>query len=359
VECTFRRRVAAAICLLAGSAGPTAAQPLTCFGNEPSWSVAFSPPDRARVAIPETPPSDYGGKETRIEPLGEWVWRGRSAAGGDLVVFLRETACSDGMSDDMHPITARVSMPDFRFLAGCCRSPALQAGSTAVEGTSWRLASLPGHTSGALAALEPGMTARFEAGRVTGFGGCNMFTGPYTLKENRLTVGGLGATMMACPESAMSLERAYHAAMKGTFLVAIVDGRLILTADSGTQLVFEKEAAATLEGGTWSVTGYNNGRQAVISPTVGTPVTVAFENGTVSGDAGCNTFRAPFSIERNRINVGSAATTRKMCDADVMTQEREFLKALESATTWAIDAGLLHLHRADGERVVVAGPRRP
>lgn len=40
-----------------------------------------------------------------------------------------------------------------------------------------------------------------------------------------------------------------------------------------------------------------------------------------------------------------------------MSQEREFLKALESAMTWPIDAGLLHLHRADGERVLV-GPRR-
>ena len=86
-------------------------------------------------------------------------------------------------------------------------------------------------------------------------------------------------------------------------------------------------------------------------------MTVAFEKGAVTGLAGCNTFRATCSTEGSRITVGPAATTRKMCAENVMTQEREFLKALESATTWSIDAGLLHLHRADGERVLV-GPRR-
>jgi hypothetical protein len=37
------------------------------------------------------------------------------------VAFLSETACSDGMSDLKRPVTARVSLPDGRLLAGCCR----------------------------------------------------------------------------------------------------------------------------------------------------------------------------------------------------------------------------------------------
>jgi len=228
---------------------------------------------------------------------------------------------------------------------------------TTLEGTSWRLVSLPGQTPAAIAALAQAPTARFESGRVTGFAGCNRLTGSYTLQENRLTIGGVAGTMMACPEPAMSIERALHAALTGTLSYAIAGDRLSLTAGSGAVLLFDKEAAATLDGTTWEVTGYNNGRQAVVSPITDTQLSVAFEKGTVTGQAGCNTFRAPFSIEGNRITVGPAATTRKMCAENVMTQEREFLKALESATTWSIDAGLLDLHRADGERVLV-GPRR-
>ena len=358
MQSTWVRRLAAAVGVIAGCSVPAAAQPLICFGNEPSWSVAFNSPDRARVSLPDIPTTEYQGKESRIEPLRERLWRGRGAAGRDLVVFLRETACSDGMSDTKHPVTASVSMPNGAFLAGCCRIPTGQTESTALEGTPWRLVDLPGHAPATLAKLERGVTARFEAGRVTGFAGCNTFSGTYTLKENRLTVGVLAGTMMACPEPAMTLERAFHAAMKGPFSHAISGNRLSLKADSGAVLAFAKEAAATLAGGTWEVTGYNNGRQAVISPAAGTKMTVAFDKGTVTGQSGCNTFRAPYSTEGNRIKVGPAVTTRMMCGESVMTEEREFLKALESATTWTIDAGLLHLHRPDGERVLVAGPRR-
>jgi heat shock protein HslJ len=164
--------------------------------------------------------------------------------------------------------------------------------------------------------------------------------------------------MMACPEPAMTVERAVHTALTGSFSYRIAGDRLTLTADSGALLEFAKEADPTLEGGTWDVTGYNNGRQAVVGPQVGTKLTVAFNKGAVTGEAGCNTFRGTYTTEQDRIRIGPLATTRMMCAEPVMTQEREFLKSLESASTWSIDSkGLLHLHRPDGERVLVAGPR--
>jgi heat shock protein HslJ len=42
-----------------------------------------------------------------------------------------------------------------------------------------------------------------------------------------------------------------------------------------------------------------------------------------------------------------------------MDQDREFLAALESATAWTIERGMLDLHRADGERVLLAHPTAP
>jgi hypothetical protein len=39
-----------------------------------------------------------------------------------------------------------------------------------------------------------------------------------------------------------------------------------------------------------------------------------------------------------------------------MEQERQFLSALETATSWAIDRDMLDLHRPDGERVLLARP---
>jgi heat shock protein HslJ len=44
-----------------------------------------------------------------------------------------------------------------------------------------------------------------------------------------------------------------------------------------------------------------------------------------------------------------------MCSAEgVMVQEQAFIAALQTATTWAIDRGMLDVHRKDGERVLTA-----
>jgi heat shock protein HslJ len=59
-------------------------------------------------------------------------------------------------------------------------------------------------------------------------------------------------------------------------------------------------------------------------------------------------------VEGNALKVGPLATTPKACEDEVMAQEREFLRALESATTWAIVRGMLDVHRPDGERVLMA-----
>lgn len=123
-----RAAPAAMLMLLCGMPRPAAAQSLICFGNEPSWAVLFDDPALARLVLPDRPEVVHRGGEVRLDPLRERVWRGApDGGGGDLVVFLREHDCSDGMSDHVHPLTARVSLPDGRALAGCCRLPAAGA----------------------------------------------------------------------------------------------------------------------------------------------------------------------------------------------------------------------------------------
>ncbi len=318
---TMLRFGVAVLCVVASSSAATAGEsPLVCFSNEPSWSIELTAPGIARVTIPGEEPMTFRGVATRNEVLREGLWRGSPAAGRDLVVFLRDAACSDGMSDAKHPVTARVSLPDLRFLAGCCRVP-VPAGSATnarrVEGVSWRLTSLSGKDPKVLAALSRPATARFEAGRVSGFSGCNNFMGSYTIDADRVTLGQLAGTMMACPEP-----------------------------------------APRLEGVTWDVTGFNNNRHAVVSLLAGTRITFSFADGTASDNAGCNTFRAPFSTQGNGLKVGPAITTRMSCAEELMVQEREFLAALESAVTWSVEGGVLDMHRADEERAIFANVKK-
>jgi len=338
--------------------------PWVCFGNEPSWRLEFPQPGTARLSFPGESPEDFLVNETRLPAQNESAWRGRPLSGGDgvLVAWVRETSCSDGMSDAKHPAMARVSLPDGRLLAGCCRIPSAAAqgvlGLATLEGTNWRLASLTGVDGALLASAARPVTARFASGRIEGFSGCNVFTGAYTLSADRISFNPVAGTLMACPSPAMEIENAFKGALTGTLRYAISENRLTLTAASGATLVFAAQPPAALEGFAGSVTGYNNGRHAVVSPLLGTELTLSFGEGVVSGQAGCNTYRAPFTRDGDRVRIAGAVTTRKACQGEgIMEQEREFLAALETATTWEIRDGILDMHRADGERVLTARAR--
>ena len=223
-----------------------------------------------------------------------------------------------------------------------------------LEGTGWRLTGMAGKDAAALAALPRPARVRFERGRVTGSSGCNNVMGGYTLDGNRLTLGPLAGSMMACPDPAMSIENAFKAAFAGTLRYAIKGDRLSFTSEAGATLLFEKEPAPRLEGVTWQAGAFNNNRQAVISLLTGTRIAFAFADGMVTGNSGCNDFRAPYTAEPGRITVGPVSTTSRTCGEDVMTQERQFLAALTSAVKWAIEADELDMHRGDEQRALTA-----
>ena len=57
----------------------------------------------------------------------------------------------------------------------------------------------------------------FESGRVTGFAGCNQFSGSYTRNGSTLTFGALAMTRMACADAAVNAqESAFAAALHDT-----------------------------------------------------------------------------------------------------------------------------------------------
>jgi len=161
--------------------------------------------------------------------------------------------------------------------------------------------------------------------------------------------------MMACDPASMALETAVQRALAGTFSPARSGDRLRLLSERGDPvLAFRAEAAPALVGLRSNITGFNNGRQAVVSPLAGTTLTLAFGDGVLKGFGGCNSLRARYSVNGDQIAVGTVATTRRTCPGEgVMQQEREFIAALRSTTTWAFSGALLDMHRPDGERTLI------
>jgi heat shock protein HslJ len=229
---------------LVGTAGAQDAvqaqpKPLVCFGTEPFWNVDLTEPGRARYSRPQGAPAVFRGAERAGSIPGERHWRGRGRA-GDLVVFITEGVCSDGMSDATHRATARVSLPDGTFLKGCCRVPERPASGsgTPLVGTAWRLTSLTGHDPAALASINRPVVMRFRSDEVSGSSGCNGFGGTYTIDRGRIVFGPLMGTMMACPQPAMSIEQAVRKALTGAVPYTLAGDTLTFTA-GGTKLVFQ------------------------------------------------------------------------------------------------------------------------
>lgn len=96
---------------------------------------------------------------------------------------------------------------------GCASGPEA-ANNEPLEGTQWKLTQLEGKPATA-ASPERAPNLQFLAAekRVVGSGGCNRLGGSYTLDGNKLALGQMASTMMACPHG-MDQEQALHAALK-------------------------------------------------------------------------------------------------------------------------------------------------
>lgn len=95
-----------------------------------------------------------------------------------------------------------------------------------LRGTDWTLAEMGGTAD--FARLVPNLEFGAD-GTVSGFAGCNTFTGTYTVTGGELTLGPLATTKIGCPRPASAVESAYLDALAGATTWSIgADGRLTL-----------------------------------------------------------------------------------------------------------------------------------
>ncbi len=226
-----------------------------------------------------------------------------------------------------------------------------------LAGTEWLIEATGG--TAIVSGQEP--TIRFgEDGRVSGFSGCNRFTGGYTEDGDMVTFSPLASTMMACMSAETGAqERAIQAILSGETRISFdAMGLLTVTSATGKAFVARKSGpdapapdAALLKGGAWVVEDIN--RTGIIDRS---RLTLAFgEDGRVSGSGGCNGFSGTYTVTGGTVTFSPLASTRRACVAPaVSAQETRYFAALGGEMAWTILAdGALELTGEEGRRVLL------
>ncbi len=145
--------------------------------------------------------------------------------------------------------------------------------------------------------------------------------------------------------------------MKTALLRSVVLPSLLLGLSACSDAESENTAMSTgtdagsLEGRNWALSGFadNEGLPAEVT------VTARFEQGRLSGSAGCNNYFAAYNLgEEGGLSIEMPASTRKMCRGPAMEVERRFLAALPKVQRFAVVVEGLELVylEADSEAVL-------
>jgi len=244
------------------------------------------------------------------------------------------------------------------LLAAACTTGGGSGGTGGtIDGTSWRLSTYVDST-GKLIPVAAGFVvdATFKDANVHGFSGCNTYTAPTTISGSKLTVGAIATTMRMC-KMAIPIEQDYLAALaKSATYTANADGLAIYGADGAQLLGYVPGPADPLEG-SWTVTGYNNGKEAFVSPIEGSTLTATFTpDGQVSGSSGCNTYTGTYKLDGTKVTIGPLASTMMACDQALMDQEAQFLTALQTPSTVETSGANVTLRDANGAMQVGLAP---
>jgi heat shock protein HslJ len=205
-------------------------------------------------------------------------------------------------------------------------------------------------------------TAVFEGGRLSGRAPVNTFTGSYTATaEGALELGPVARTQMAGTPEANAAEEVFFRLLESARAYRSAGGVLTLL-DAGGSTVLTFDAAPVTLVGDWEVTGYNNGRQAVVGTVDGSAITADFaEGGALTGDAGVNRYTTEYTATAAgaatlEVRIAPPATTRRAGPPELMAQEARYLAALESARTAVLDGDTATLR--DGSDAIAVTMRR-
>ncbi|MFG3662058.1 META domain-containing protein [Streptomyces sp. NPDC047706] len=197
-----------------------------------------------------------------------------------------------------------------------------------------------------------------DSGKAEGNYGCNHFSAQASFDGDRLRLGDATATEMACGEKPMTFEKNLARTLAdGPLKTEVTGERLTLTTDAGDTVRLTQEEPAPLYGTKWTVTslgkGGPDGAAEPLPQGAEGKAHLTFDKdaGTVSGRLTCNKVTAEATVRDGRITLGPASTTRMMCEASLMAEEKRLLRLFDGTVSFRLDHRSLTLTSENGETV--------
>jgi heat shock protein HslJ len=81
-------------------------------------------------------------------------------------------------------------------------------------------------------------------------------------------------------------------------------------------------------------------------------------NGSLSGNVGCNSFGGNFRVNESQLIFGPAMSTMMACPEQIMQQEGEVLKVFNGTTKFSVSSNSLTITSSDGQNAATFIPAR-
>jgi len=209
---------------------------------------------------------------------------------------------------------------------GAIEADELEVTASPLVGAEWIIDTIGGK---AVTSKQPPTITFGEDGRVSGFGGCNRFSGGYAQEGARVSFQPVMMTLMACPQGNVNqLEGTLGSALTGVATYVIDgDGAMTLTGANGVVITAKKTVPVqSLALSDWHVT--KMGSVAIVA---GKEPTIRFtKDGKIEGTTGCNRFFGSYVQDGAKVTFSGTGATKMACPQDgVMQQEAAFLAILQ------------------------------
>lgn len=113
--------------------------------------------------------------------------------------------------------------------------------------------------------------------------------------------------------------------------------------DDSDQSLSQSTLLPSLEATQWQLVSYQG--EAVPE---GMLITAQFQDGRLTGNAGCNRYTTTYTAAENQLTLGPLATTRRLCPEPAMMQEQTYLSLLTQVTAYRATDSSLELKTSEG-----------